>query len=346
MTKKLNIAVLMGGKSPEFDVSMLSGREVIRNLDTSLYNILPVVISQDGRKWRISNKNEILALGSPFDKARKSKDLMKVRGQKDINSVNNLKDEGVDVVFIAMHGPYGEDGTIQGMLELAGLNYTGSKLLASAIGMDKIMFRRVLASEGIPYPKYVMIRKTGFARKVIDKFKNPPYFVKPYNQGSSVGCSIVRQNGGLSKALELAFEFSEIALVDEYIRGKELTCGVIGNDEPRALPVIEIVPRKGEFFNYDSKYTESGADEIVPAKISKKNEMRIRKEAIRVYKLIGCRGFGRVDFILKDDGNFVVLEINTIPGLTPTSLLPKASSAAGISYKELLNYVIDYARHK
>ncbi|KKU17537.1 MAG: D-alanine-D-alanine ligase [Candidatus Woesebacteria bacterium GW2011_GWC2_45_9] len=290
--KKIRVVVLMGGKSPEHEISLISGREVVGNLDRRKYLSSRIVISKSG---------------------------------KGIEEIFRVK---ADVVFVAMHGPFGEDGTVQGMLELAGLKYTGSGVTASAIGMDKIMFRKVMRAEGIPVPKSTT------------KF---PCFVKPYNQGSSVGASIVRNERELAKAIKLARKYSDKVLVEEYLVGKEVTCAVLGNEDPRVLPVIEIVPLKGEFFDYESKYTESGAEEIVPARISKTLTKKVQDMAAKVYQAIGCRGFGRVDFILKDNKHPVVLEINTIPGLTPMSLLPKAARKAGYSYPALLETIIKYA---
>ena len=290
--KKIRVVVLMGGKSPEHEISLISGREVVGNLDRRKYLSSRIVISKSG---------------------------------KGIEEIFRVK---ADVVFVAMHGPFGEDGTVQGMLELAGLKYTGSGVTASAIGMDKIMFRKVMRAEGIPVPKSTT------------KF---PCFVKPYNQGSSVGASIVRNERELAKAIKLARKYSDKVLVEEYLVGKEVTCAVLGNEDPRVLPVIEIVPLKGEFFDYESKYTESGAEEIVPARISKTLTKKVQDMAAKVYQAIGGRGFGRVDFILKDNKHPVVLEINTIPGLTPMSLLPKAARKAGYSYPALLETIIKYA---
>ena len=290
--RKLKVVVLMGGKSPEHEISLISGREVVKSLDTKKYEVTPVVVSKKG------------------------------------DGINKIFKTGADLVFIAMHGPYGEDGTVQGMLELTGMPYTGSGVMASALGMDKLKFRDVMAANGIPIPK------TG---------GTPPLFVKPFNQGSSVGASIVKSKKDLKKAIQLARKYSDRVLVEEYIQGKEVTCAVLGNEKPLALPVIEIVPLKGDFFNYESKYTESGAEEIVPARISKLLTRKVQDMAVKVYKIVGCRGFARVDFILKDGKHPVVLEINTIPGLTPASLIPKAAKAAGISYSQLLDKVINYA---
>lgn len=330
----------MGGKTPEHEISLISGREVVRNLDKKKYNIFPVVISRNGQKWQLTTPRNLLALPDPLLSRGKDKALVNAR-EINIQRINGTNK--VDVVFIAMHGPFGEDGTVQGMLEMAGLTYTGSGVLASALGMDKIMFRKIMLEEKIQIPKHVVLAKSEKYTKIFKTLGKPPYFVKPFNQGSSVGASIVKMNKDLKKALQLAFSYSDFALVDEYIRGMEVTCAILGNNRPYALPLIEIIPKKGEFFDYDSKYSESSSDEIVPARISKALTSKVQDLAITVHKAIGARGFSRVDFILKNERFPVVLEINTIPGLTPISLVPKAANAAGISYPDLLDKIIQYA---
>ena len=340
--RKIKVAVLMGGKTPEHEISLITGREVVRNLDKSKYKILPVVISRTGERWQSLVPGKLLSLPDPLTLRGTKKDLVSQK-EKEIQGVGQLVQDKINVVFIAMHGPFGEDGTVQGMLELAGIPYTGPGVLASALGMDKIMFRKVLASEGIPVPNYVIVEKGQAAGRAFKALGKLPYFVKPHNQGSSVGASIVRTKKDLPKALNLVYKFSDTALVDVYIKGIEVTCGVIGNKNPKPLPLVEIVPKKSEFFDYESKYTESGAEEIVPARISARLTKEVQKMAVDVYRAIGCRGFSRVDFILRDGKKPVVLEINTIPGLTPVSLVPKAAKAAGISYSQLLDKIIKYA---
>lgn len=342
MSKRIKVAVLMGGKTPEHEISLITGREVVRNLNKSRYDILPVVISRTGERWQSLAPRKLLSLPDPLSMKGTKKDLVS-RKEKQIQGVNQLSQDKLDIVFIAMHGPFGEDGTVQGMLELAGIPYTGPGVLASALGMDKIMFRKVLQSQKIPFPKFVVIEKEKLLKRVFAVLGNPPYFVKPHNQGSSVGASIVKTKKTLAKALNLAFKYSELALVDEYIKGIEVTCGVIGNKNPKPLPLVEIVPKKSEFFDYESKYTESGAEEIVPARISARLTKKVQKMALDVYKVIGCKGFSRVDFILRNGEKPIVLEINTIPGLTSMSLVPKAAKAAGISYSQLLDKIISYA---
>lgn len=294
----------MGGKSPEHEVSLATGKEVVRNLDKKKYTVFPIILP---RKKSFSSQ------------------------------IINCRPE---VAFIAMHGPFGEDGTIQGMLELAGIPYTGAGVLASALGMDKIMFRKIMEREKISTPRYIVFKKGEKEAKIINKFKFP-VFIKPYNQGSSVGASICRQPVGLRKALELAFSYSNPILVEEYLPGLEVSCGVLGNEKPLALPIAEIVP-ENEFFDYEAKYTPGKSEEIVPARISKKLTKEVQNLATKVFQAIGCRGFGRVDMIIKNNQP-MVLEINTIPGLTPVSLFPKEAAAAGISYSQLLDRLIELA---
>lgn len=310
MKNKIKIAVLMGGKSSEHEISILSGNEVVKNLDKNKYDIIPILISKTG------------------------------------DGVEKISKVKPDIVFIALHGSYGEDGTIQGMLEVLGLAYTGPGVLASAIGIDKIAFRKIMEFEKLPIPKFTFLKKGEDVKKIKNILGSPPYFVKPFNQGSSVGASLVKSMKSLDKALTFAFKYSDTILIDEYLSGLELTCAVIGNDNPIALPVIEIRPLKGEYFDYLSKYSENGAEEIVPARISKVLTKKVQDLAIRVYKAIGCRGFARVDFMLNSKGDPVILEINTVPGLTPASLFPKAAKAANISYSDLLDTIIKYATKK
>lgn len=296
MKKKLRVVILMGGKSSEREVSLLSGKEILANIDKDAYSVSSLEIPKRGNAW--------------------------------VNRLLNLKP---DLVFIALHGAFGEDGSIQGMLEQLGISYTGSGILASAIGMDKILFKKIMRSEKIPVPKDI---------------NNVPCFVKPNGEGSSVGASPVFKQNMLKPAIKLARKYSSEVIVEEYLKGTELTCAVIGNENPIALPIIEIRPLKGKFFDYNSKYKVNGSEEIVPAGISKTITKKIQEFSKRVYKIIGCRGFARVDFILKDNKYPVVLEINTIPGLTNMSLVPKAASSAGISFSKLIDTIIHYAIKK
>ena len=336
--KKLNVAVLMGGKSAEHEISLSSGREVVKNLDSKKYNVLPIVISKDGISWQINDKKQFL-LDSPASVKLQTPNS-KIRNLNQSDHVSIIRKNKVDLVFIALHGPNGEDGTIQGFLELLGIPYTGSGVLASALGMDKIYSRRLFVQAELNVPKYLVFSKKDTTNKIFKKFKFP-LFVKPSNQGSSVGVSKVTKKSDLKKALKLAFGFSDSVIVEEYIKGREITVPVLGNENPLALPVVEIVP-KTDFFDYKAKYDEKLCDEIVPARVGKKLTNDAQKAAIAAYQALGCRGFGRVDMIIKDE-KIYVLEVNTIPGLTPVSLFPKSAVSAGISYPQLLEKIIEFA---
>jgi len=341
----------MGGKSPEYDVSLASGREIIGNLNPQKYEVLPVVISRDGQQWLIGQKARKLLFKKDQLISQTPPETRKVIGGQKTRQLVPLEQKlppdvskQIDVVFIAMHGPYGEDGTIQGMLELAGLRYTGSHVLASALGMDKSMSRKIWQSQKIPVVPAFSLDKNDPHYSL---FKNwsYPLVVKPFAQGSSVGVSIVHHKKELPKALNLAFSYESKVIVEKYIKGMEITCGIIGNKDPRALPIVEIIP-KHEFFDYACKYTPGLSEEIVPARIDKKTTARIQEMAVAAYKALGCQGFARVDGFLANDGNIYISEINTIPGLTSVSLLPKEAKAIGISYPELLNKIINYALEK
>ena len=336
--RKLNIAVIMGGKSAEHEISLSSGREVVKNLNPKKYNILPIVIAKDGINWQIGNKRQFL-LDSPAG-VKPQITNSKTRNLNRSDHASIIKNNHVDVIFIAMHGPNGEDGTIQGFLELMGISYTGSGVLASALGMDKIYSRRLFVQAGLNIPKYLVISKNDSLNKVFKKFKLP-LFVKPSNQGSSFGVSKVAKKSDLKKAIKLAFSYSDLAIVEEYIKGREITVPILGNDNPTALPVVEIIS-KTDFFDYKAKYDEKLCDEIVPARIGKKLTNDAQKAAILAYQTLGCRGFGRVDIIIKDN-KIYVLEVNTIPGLTPVSLFPKSAASANIVYSKLLDKIINFA---
>jgi D-alanine-D-alanine ligase len=310
LIRKTKVIVLMGGYSPEHEVSLASGRLVVKNLNRKKYEVFPLVIS---------NK--------PVDLVELSRKVVQLRPM---------------IVFLALHGPFGEDGRIQAWLELLGVPYTGSGVLASAVGMDKIMFKKLMQAEKIKTPRSFVLTKKADLEML--KQIGFPLVVKPSNQGSSVGVSIVRQKKAFAAALNLANQYSSQVIIEEYIAGMEVTAGILGNRKRQALPLVEILP-KGEFFDYRAKYTKGASEEIVPARISSALTEKIQRIALKVYQLVGCRGFGRVDFRLKGEIPYV-LEINTIPGLTSASLLPKEAAAAGMAYPEVLDKIIELALEK
>lgn len=313
MTKKLNVAVLMGGKSSEHEISLMSGMEVVKNLDSKKYQVKSVVITKDGKSFIYNSKRYPLG------------QLLTVNCQ---------------LFFIAMHGPYGEDGKIQGLLEVMGIHYTGSGVLASALGMNKIYSRKIFTHSGLKVPETAVFNHGDSQSKIFKTLKYP-VFVKPTNQGSSVGTSKAKNKNELEKALKTALSFSSPILIEEYIQGTEVTCAILGNDKLIALPLVEIVPKK-EFFDLEAKYDAKLTEEICPARISKTQTKKAQQAALTAYKSLDCKGFGRVDMIIKGN-NIYVLEVNTIPGLTPVSLFPKAAKAAGITYPKLLDKVIQLA---
>lgn len=303
--KKIRIAVLMGGTSSERDISLISGKEVVRGLDKNRYEI------------------------SIYDPAI---DLIKLASDK----------EKIDVVFPVLHGSGGEDGTIQGYLELLKLPYVGSKVLASASAMDKEMAKKIYNQEGILTPKSQTFYKD---KKIIFAKIKIPCVIKPAGQGSSVGTSIVKSKDGLEKAIEEAFKFENKILIEEFIEGTEITVPILGNKNPVALPVIEIVPPKGTFFNRQVKYN-GATEEIIPARISSQLTKKAKDLAIQAHVVLGCRGLSRTDMIINKNSEIYVLETNTIPGMTSESLFPKAAKASGMNFPKLLDKLVELAFEK
>lgn len=320
---KIKIAVLMGGNSTEHEISLISGREVVNNLDQRKYDIFPIVISSDGNLWDYIPKKD-------FQNSTPKKRTTKFKQFSEI-------EKAVDIVFIALHGAGGEDGKIQAYLELKGVLYTGSGVLSSALCMDKEKTKIMLKDAAIKVPLGASVRK-GESRSQ-NKRLNFPAFVKPNSHGSSVGAAIAKNQKELEVCLKEVHKIDEIALVEEYIQGTEITASVLGTKNPRTLPLVEIVS-KNAFFDYQSKYDPKLSDEICPARISIKVAKQAQQIALVAYKKLVCKSFARVDMIIKNN-QIYVLEINTIPGLTPVSLFPKAAKAAGISYSNLLDMVIE-----
>lgn len=302
----------MGGMSSEHEVSLSTGENVIKYLDKEKYNIKPIVISKKG-DWLVTGVKK------PVDKALK----------------------GIGVVFNALHGEYGEDGRIQGLLDCFGIPYTGSGVLASSLGMDKIKSYELFKLHGLNVPRGVILKKK-------NKFINMPskkLVIKPSCLGSSVGISIVSDKKNLKKAIDKAFERCDVVIVEEYIDGLEVTCGILDNvrgQEHFALPVTEIIPPDGHFFEYEVKY-DGSTQEITPARISKELTKKIQEQSIEAHRLLDCEGYSRVDFILKDNKKPYILEVNTLPGLTSESLLPKAAKEVGIEFSKLLDIIIKNA---
>lgn len=300
---KRRIAVLAGGRSSEYDVSISSGTQVMENLDKNKYEVKLIKVSKE---------------------------------EGNIDFVTELKQFDPEKVFITMHGSYGEDGRLQGILDFMNLPYVGSGVLASALGMNKLKFKELMSFFDILMPKWTVVyTKEKLKQKCIEF--GFPCVVKQICGGSSLGVYIVKSEQELTVILEKE-EIKEGLLVEEYIKGTEVSCGVLGNKELTVLPVIEIVS-KNDFFDYEAKYQIGKSEEIVPARIEDEMTKKVQETSLEIYRTVGCRDFARVDFIIKDCKAYL-LEINTIPGLTPNSLLPKEAAAVGISYAELLDRLI------
>ncbi|MDB5204405.1 MAG: D-alanine--D-alanine ligase [Candidatus Taylorbacteria bacterium] len=319
--KKIKVAVLRGGPSSEYDVSLKTGAGVLQNLGEK-YEAIDILIDKKG-VWHIH--------GVPFD----PKHL----------------DKRVDVAFIAMHGEYGEDGTVQRLLEQLHVPFTGSGSLASAIGMNKVLAKKHFINAGIKTPVHRVILKKDYnedtAKDLWTTFMQPSV-VKPVNAGSSVGVTLAYTLSDIQEGLEKAFKISDKVLIEELIKGKEATCGVLEGFRDKdhyALMTVEIVPQKHQkFFDYESKYSsESGAIEICPGNFTKAETEEIQRMAVEMHKSINAGQYSRSDFIVHPKRGVYALEINTLPGLTPNSLLPKEMQAVGSSYPELLDHLITLA---
>lgn len=300
----------MGGTSEEREVSLRSGKAVAEALTEAGYIVDTLDFNKD--------------------------------------SMDRIKAINPDVVFITLHGKNGEDGSIQGYLDIQGIPYTGSGLTASAIGMNKILTKKILKFDNIPTSDFIIISKKDFisnsenvVANVVEKL-GLPVVIKAPTQGSSIGTYIIKDKNEVAKAIKDAFEYDNEVLAEKFIDGTEVTASLIGNENPQVLPLIEITS-VNEFYDYESKYTPGMCDHIIPARIDDMVTRQINYLSTKVYKLLGCKGFARVDFMVDKDNNPYVLEINTIPGMTDMSLVPDAARAMGISYVELCDKIVKLA---
>ncbi len=375
--KKLRIGILFGGRSGEHEVSLLSAASVLKAIDKKKYEVVPIGITKDGQ-WVMAADAERLLAGD----TTKEKVLEQVIAQGAAVLVPPVPSSGllpdgesgigkhqqgagvtaVDAIFPVMHGTFGEDGTIQGLLELADMAYVGSGVLGSAAGMDKDVMKRLFASAGLPIVKHLTFlrnewkaspRKTVTAIEATLKY---PLFVKPANLGSSVGISKVHDRKELAPAMDLAASFDRKIVVEQGVGGgrkttgkaRELEVAVLGNDAPEASVVGEIVPGK-EFYDYEAKYLSDGSVPIIPAKLTKSQAKQVREMAIAAFKSCDCAGLARVDFLLEPDspsgkpGKLYLNEINTLPGFTSISMYPKLWEASGLKYTDLIDRLITLA---
>jgi D-alanine-D-alanine ligase len=346
--KRLRVGVIFGGRSGEHEVSLVSAASVIRALDPEKYEAVPIGIGKDGRWF----------LGSPAQKMlpevlRQGQRIM-LSADPNVAALMPIEERAsgsqrVDVIFPVLHGTFGEDGTVQGLLDLAGLPYVGSGVIGSAVGMDKDMQKRLFQQARLPVGEFLAVLRSEWESsrerilQAVGKKFRFPLFVKPATLGSSVGMSKVHKREELPGALDLAAEFAQKILVERNIRGREIEVSVLGNDEPQASVPGEIIPHR-EFYDYTAKYLEDGTRLEIPAKLSRPQVRRFQEYAVRAFRSLECRGMARVDFFLeRPSGRVYVNEINTIPGFTSISMYPKLWEASGISYRELIDRLIELA---
>ncbi|HUG55651.1 MAG TPA: D-alanine--D-alanine ligase [Candidatus Limnocylindrales bacterium] len=355
--RRIRVGVLAGGASAERQISLLTGAQVASALPAERYEVVlldPLALMVGNPKLTDEQRERARALltGGPHDAVDASDAQLPADLRAAVERASSALvpatsafggasgETRLDVAFIALHGPWGEDGRIQGVLDTLGVPYTGSGVLASALAMDKVMAKTVLAAAGLDVPRGTVVRAPEEALPGARSF-GPPWVVKPVASGSSFGVSLVDEERRLADAVREALAYDDRAMVEERLSGTELTCGVIGNDEPEALPVIEIVPKRA-FFDYRAKYDPAASDEICPARIPDELARRVQELSLRAHRALGCRGLSRTDLIAAGD-RLPVLEVNTMPGMTANSLLPKAARVAGISFAELVERLVRWA---
>jgi D-alanine-D-alanine ligase len=339
--KKLKIAVLMGGNSAERDVSLASGAGILSGLRAAGHDAIGIDTALGAGQLSAQNKAEVAGIKK---KPPTIRDLSIISSETTIQTVSSPDLKQVDLVFIALHGGMGENGTIQALLDLIDIPYTGSGVLASAAAMDKHISKKIFIASGISTPDYFVKLSQDICDEKsliseVEKFTGFPVVVKPNDQGSSVGLDIAQDAASLFEIAKKAALYSDSVLFEKYIDGRELTVAIL---DDLTLPVVEIRPHDG-FYDYLHKYSVGQTDYLSPAPITKDEESRVRDLALMAFKALGCRGYARVDFRMSPAGELFCLEVNTLPGMTATSLVPKAAKAAGIEFPELLSRIAESA---
>ena len=351
--KKLSVCVLFGGRSPEHDVSLRSAESVLNNMDQEKYNVFPVGIAREG-DWILYGGTDYSQL--PTGEWRNHPNnrraaISPVRGQGLLSFEGDcVVRERIDVVFPVLHGENGEDGAMQGLLQLSGIPYVGPHVSASAVAMDKTLTKLVADQAGVPQAAWQLVRSSELGNHmeaVLELLENRfsyPMFVKPAGTGSSVGVSKAADREALSNALLNASAYDNKILVEEFIHGREIEVAVMGNDNPVASICGEI-DSGAEFYDYDAKYVTDTSTAYIPARISEEVEEQVREAAVKIYSAIGCQGLSRVDFFVTYEGERIVFnEINTLPGFTSISMYPKLFAASGIPYGELIDELLKLAQ--
>jgi D-alanine-D-alanine ligase len=364
MAKKLRVGILFGGRSGEHEVSLLSAASILKAIDRKKFDVVPIGITKEGR-WLAAGEATNLLGGDKSAVVRRLRagDPEATPGAKllhegiptllaPIPGPQGPEGKAIDVVFPVLHGTFGEDGTIQGLFELAGIAYVGSGVLGSSAGMDKDAMKRLFAQAGLPIVKHVTILRSEWeasprkATARIEAALKYPVFVKPANLGSSVGISKAHDRKELGPALDEAAKYDRKLVIEQGVGGKksrarELEVGVLGNDDPKASVVGEIIPGK-EFYDYEAKYLAEGSVPVIPAKITSAEAKQIREMAVAAFRACDLAGLARVDFLMEPDSKRIYLnEVNTLPGFTQISMYPKLWEATGVSYKDLITRLIE-----
>jgi len=354
--KKINLAVIFGGKSDEHEVSLSSAQSIIKALDKKKYNVIPIAITKKGN-WLLGTKGkkylELNSQAAGKENAlsiEQSQSLVAISESERnlINYAEGESDKKIDLVLPILHGPYGEDGRLQGMLDMLGVAYVFSGVLSHALGMHKLKAKMMAQSAGVPVAPSVAIKKNQKYQldKIIKQLKLP-LVVKPMELGSSVGISISKTKKDLVQDIQKAFEYDHEILLEKYIKGREFTATVIEEQEkPTSLPIIEIIPQISEFYDYKAKYEDGGSKHVCPACLSKSKTKIMQDYAIKVFEVIGCHDLARVDFVSDQKENFYFIDLNTIPGMTKTSLAPEAARASGINFDLFLDKIIENALNR
>jgi D-alanine-D-alanine ligase len=351
MARKIRVGVLFGGRSAEHEVSLQSAKNIIDAIDTNKYEVVLIGIDKKGG-WHLNQESRFLLppaeSGLP-ELPERGDNLALVPGNQDeqLVALSGHQSLGpLDVIFPVLHGPFGEDGTVQGLLKLANVAFVGAGVLGSAVGMDKDVMKRLLRDAGIPIARFIVANRYSPEKIGFDYARDQlclPLFVKPANLGSSVGIHKVQNREEFEQAVRDAFNYDNKILIEECVHGREIECSVLGNDNPIASVPGEILPRH-EFYSYEAKYLdENGAVLEIPAKLPQAISERVRQLAIKAFSVLCCEGMARVDFFLRNGQEIIVNEINTIPGFTRISMYPKLWEATDISYNELIDRLIQLA---
>ena len=344
MEKKIKVGILFGGKSAEHEISLRSAKNIIEALDKSKYDPVLIGIDKDG-KWLFNNESSLILHADNLEKISLNQQSDSVALVPQSEGQLSGVSEKIDVVFPILHGPMGEDGTIQGLLKLANVPFVGAGVLGSAVGMDKDIMKRLLRDAGLPIGKYMMIRshQTRPDFKSVTDELGLPCFVKPANLGSSVGINRVDNEDQYIKALDEAFSYDRKVIIEEFIEGREIECAILGNEYPKASIPGEI-SFTHSFYSYEAKYLDDKGYKIdIPAQISEDQIAAIQDIALKTFETLECEGFARVDVFLTKEGKILVNEINTIPGFTQISMYPKLWEASGLSYSELIDQLLELA---